>query len=97
MTLKILYRSSHFIINGVLKIVIVEMKELLQNWPKEGRIDFKNVFLYYGTNKAPALNGLTMSIIPGEKVNIVTAINYALNLVQPFSLQHSKYFELTNR
>mmetsp|Transcript_7281 Transcript_7281/g.6586 ORF Transcript_7281/g.6586 Transcript_7281/m.6586 type:complete len:139 (+) Transcript_7281:3397-3813(+) len=40
-------------------------------WPKEGNIEFKNVFMKYESTNTFALNGVNMKITPGSKVGIV--------------------------
>ncbi|XP_015790855.1 multidrug resistance-associated protein 4 [Tetranychus urticae] len=41
------------------------------NWPQQGQITFRHVFLRYDPAKPPVLNDLTFRIEPGEKIGIV--------------------------
>ncbi|WKY16856.1 hypothetical protein Q1695_001460 [Nippostrongylus brasiliensis] len=41
------------------------------SWPKQGRIDIKNVFLRYRVGLDPVLKGVSASIAPKEKIGIV--------------------------
>lgn len=41
------------------------------SWPFEGRIIVKNVFMKYRPELPPVLKGLSMDIVPGEKIGIV--------------------------
>ncbi|KAF9255406.1 ABC transporter [Marasmius fiardii PR-910] len=40
-------------------------------WPKEGRVEFKDVVMSYRPGLPPVLKGVSLSITPGEKVGIV--------------------------
>ncbi|XP_072762870.1 ATP-binding cassette sub-family C member 4 [Anoplolepis gracilipes] len=42
-----------------------------KNWPKEGSIVFRNVYMRYTDEDPPVLKGLNIVIYPGEKVGIV--------------------------
>jgi ABC-type bacteriocin/lantibiotic exporter with double-glycine peptidase domain len=59
------------------KVVIEDGKQsrskskMLQHWPVDGRIDFRNVVMRYRPTAGPALNGVNLSIKHGEKVGIV--------------------------
>jgi ABC-type multidrug transport system fused ATPase/permease subunit len=59
------------------KVVVEDHKEIrtkskmLQHWPVDGRIDFRNVIMRYRPLAGPALNGMNLSIKHGEKVGIV--------------------------
>jgi ABC-type multidrug transport system fused ATPase/permease subunit len=41
------------------------------NWPREGKIDFRELILHYRPELPPALNGVTCTIQGGEHVGIV--------------------------
>ncbi|VDL80145.1 unnamed protein product [Nippostrongylus brasiliensis] len=41
------------------------------SWPKQGRIDIKNVYLRYRVGLDPVLKGVSASIAPKEKIGIV--------------------------
>lgn len=41
------------------------------SWPESGRVEFRNVFLYYTPDEPPVLRDLTLEIEPKEKVGIV--------------------------
>jgi ABC-type multidrug transport system fused ATPase/permease subunit len=43
----------------------------IDNWPKEGKIDFRELILHYRPELPPALNGLSCEIEGGEHVGIV--------------------------
>ncbi len=43
----------------------------LDNWPKEGKIEFRELVLHYRPELPPALNGITCEIRGGEHVGIV--------------------------
>jgi ATP-binding cassette subfamily C (CFTR/MRP) protein 1 len=43
----------------------------IDNWPKEGKIDFRELILHYRPELPPALNGLSCEIKGGEHVGIV--------------------------
>ncbi|KAF9268335.1 hypothetical protein L218DRAFT_954696 [Marasmius fiardii PR-910] len=40
-------------------------------WPKEGKVEFKDVVMNYRPGLPPVLKGISFSIAPGEKVGIV--------------------------
>ncbi|XP_011877742.1 PREDICTED: probable multidrug resistance-associated protein lethal(2)03659 [Vollenhovia emeryi] len=42
-----------------------------KNWPDQGCITFRNVYMRYSDEDAPVLKGLNMVIRPGEKIGIV--------------------------
>ena len=42
-----------------------------ENWPSQGRIEFRNVFLRYNPDKPPVLKNLNFVILPREKIGIV--------------------------
>ncbi|XP_039312865.1 probable multidrug resistance-associated protein lethal(2)03659 isoform X2 [Solenopsis invicta] len=42
-----------------------------KNWPEEGCIKFKNVYMRYADEDPPVLHGLNLVINPGEKVGVV--------------------------
>lgn len=39
-----------------------------RDWPQKGRISFKNTYLRYAADAAPALRNLNVTIQPSEKV-----------------------------
>ncbi|KAJ0181224.1 hypothetical protein K1T71_003309 [Dendrolimus kikuchii] len=41
------------------------------SWPEGGRVQFRNVFLYYSPEEPPVLKNLSLDIEPKEKVGIV--------------------------
>lgn len=41
------------------------------NWPFQGKIEFKNVFYRYFVDDEPVLKGLTFSVEPCQKVSVV--------------------------
>lgn len=41
------------------------------DWPKAGKIEFKQVFYRYSTESEPVLRGLSFSVKPKEKVSVV--------------------------
>lgn len=45
--------------------------DIPKDWPSDGHIEFKNVYMRYSEESPPVLKGLTMSIRPSEKVGIV--------------------------
>ncbi|XP_011494146.1 PREDICTED: multidrug resistance-associated protein 4-like [Ceratosolen solmsi marchali] len=45
--------------------------ETPDDWPNQGHVEFKNVYMRYSEDDAPVLKGLTMSIRPSDKVGIV--------------------------
>ncbi|EFA04157.2 ATP-binding cassette sub-family C member 4 [Tribolium castaneum] len=46
-------------------------KKPSRDWPQQGRVVFKNVYLRYIPNDPPVLKNLSFEIQPGEKVGIV--------------------------
>lgn len=46
-------------------------KKPKNEWPEEGKIEFKNVFLRYAPTESPVLKNLSFVIFPREKVGIV--------------------------
>ncbi|XP_044009489.1 probable multidrug resistance-associated protein lethal(2)03659 [Aphidius gifuensis] len=46
-------------------------EELPPDWPTEGKIEFKNVYLSYGPDEAPVLKNLSFTINEREKIGIV--------------------------
>ena len=42
-----------------------------QSWPSEGAIKFNNIFLKYRANTDHVINGLSLSVKPGEKIGCV--------------------------
>ncbi|CAB0038330.1 unnamed protein product [Trichogramma brassicae] len=46
-------------------------KKPAEDWPREGRIEFKNVFLRYSPLDPPVLKNLNFTIQPREKIGIV--------------------------
>lgn len=40
-------------------------------WPAEGRVELKNIFLNYRPGLPPVLKGISMEVLPGEKIGIV--------------------------
>ncbi|XP_003699290.2 ATP-binding cassette sub-family C member 4 isoform X1 [Megachile rotundata] len=42
-----------------------------KNWPKDGMIRFRNVYMRYAEEELPVLKGLNLVINPGEKIGIV--------------------------
>ena len=42
-----------------------------QSWPSEGAIKFNNIFLKYRANTDYVINGLSLSVKPGEKIGCV--------------------------
>ncbi|CAK9798979.1 Probable multidrug resistance-associated protein lethal(2)03659 [Anthophora quadrimaculata] len=42
-----------------------------KNWPTDGMIRFKNVYMRYSEDDPPVLKGLNIVIYPGEKIGIV--------------------------
>ncbi|XP_033213303.1 probable multidrug resistance-associated protein lethal(2)03659 [Belonocnema kinseyi] len=42
-----------------------------ENWPSEGKIEFRNVFLRYSPDKPAVLKNLNFTILPKEKIGIV--------------------------
>lgn len=40
-----------------------------REWPSKGKITFKNTYLRYAPDAAPALRNLNITIMPSEKVN----------------------------
>ncbi|XP_011702530.1 PREDICTED: probable multidrug resistance-associated protein lethal(2)03659 [Wasmannia auropunctata] len=46
-------------------------KKPKSDWPQEGRIEFKNVFLRYAPLEPPVLKNLSFVIFPREKIGIV--------------------------
>ncbi|XP_012525065.2 probable multidrug resistance-associated protein lethal(2)03659 isoform X2 [Monomorium pharaonis] len=46
-------------------------KKPKSEWPQEGKIEFKNVFLRYAPLEPPVLKGLNFVIFPREKIGIV--------------------------
>ncbi|XP_056634445.1 ATP-binding cassette subfamily C member 4-like isoform X1 [Diorhabda sublineata] len=42
-----------------------------ENWPRRGRIEFRNLSLKYVENEPPVLNNLNFFAMPGEKIGIV--------------------------
>jgi len=46
-------------------------KVIVENWPQEGAISFKDVHLRYRPGTDLVLNGLTFDIEPGQKIGIV--------------------------
>jgi ATP-binding cassette, subfamily C (CFTR/MRP), member 3 len=43
----------------------------LENWPSDGVIEFRNVYVRYRSNLDPVLKGLNFIVSPQEKVGIV--------------------------
>lgn len=41
------------------------------DWPKEGRVEFKNLFLSYHPSGASVLKNINFKVAPGEKIGIV--------------------------
>jgi len=54
--------------NNFLRILGNEKQ--LEVWPSEGRIEFKNMSLYYVKDAEPAINELSLVIEGGQKVRI---------------------------
>ena len=49
-----------------------EVKKVVdENWPSEGRIEFKNVTYRYAKDTEPALKDVSFSVKSGEKIGIV--------------------------
>ena len=47
-------------------------KELInRNWPARGEIKFNNVFMRYREDLDPVIKGLTLSVVPGEKIGCI--------------------------
>lgn len=46
-------------------------KKVPNNWPQQGKIEFKNVFYQYSIEHEPVLRGLTFCVSPREKVSVV--------------------------
>ena len=42
-----------------------------QNWPAEGRVEFRNIVLRYRPELPAVLKGISLSIAAGEKIGIV--------------------------
>lgn len=42
-----------------------------RDWPQKGKITFKNTYLRYDPDAAPALRNLNVTINPTEKVNLL--------------------------
>lgn len=42
-----------------------------ENWPRNGRIEYINVFLTYNTSKEKVLRNINFEIMSGEKVGII--------------------------
>lgn len=49
----------------------VSLEDSLKDWPQEGRISLKNVFLRYDEDEKPILNGISAIIEAKEKIGIV--------------------------
>ena len=72
------------------------------NWPANGAIEFKNLSASYITDGIPVLNGVNMSIKPGEKIGICgrtgsgksSLIMTVFRLLEASSESSSKYFLL---
>jgi ATP-binding cassette, subfamily C (CFTR/MRP), member 1 len=47
------------------------INSLADNWPPAGKIEYKDVVLSYFPGYPPVLNGVTLTIKPGEKIGIV--------------------------
>jgi ATP-binding cassette subfamily C (CFTR/MRP) protein 4 len=45
--------------------------EIPTEWPQDGRIEFRNIFLRYSPIGTAALNNLSLMIHPREKIGIV--------------------------
>lgn len=48
-----------------------ESKALPENWPRHGKLTFKNLSMRYNPEDAPVLKDLSFTINPGEKIGIV--------------------------
>lgn len=46
-------------------------KNVSDDWPSQGKVEFKDVFYRYSADSAPVLSGLTFSVEPKEKVSVV--------------------------
>lgn len=46
-------------------------KNVATDWPKEGKIEFKDVVYRYSTESEPVLRGLSFCVKPKEKVSVV--------------------------
>lgn len=51
-----------------------------QNWPADGKIEFKDVYLRYDIGNDPILKGLNINIASGEKVEIVKERSASIDL-----------------
>ncbi|XP_043470125.1 probable multidrug resistance-associated protein lethal(2)03659 [Leptopilina heterotoma] len=61
-----------------------------KEWPKNGRVEFKNVSLKYSADGAPVLNNLTFVVEPVEKIGIVgrTGAGKSSMIIALFRLAH---------
>jgi ATP-binding cassette subfamily C (CFTR/MRP) protein 4 len=46
-------------------------QEIVGEWPKLGSIEFNNTYMRYRENLDPVINGLTASVLPGQKIGCV--------------------------
>ncbi|KAL4496445.1 hypothetical protein ABPG72_014675 [Tetrahymena utriculariae] len=51
--------------------VRIKYQQELKNWPKNGQIEFQNVFMRYSKETNPVLKGLSFKIQPGQKIGCV--------------------------
>jgi ABC-type multidrug transport system fused ATPase/permease subunit len=59
----------------IFTIIEPEQKEVKKvvdkSWPREGKIEFRNVVYSYAKDMEPALKGITFTINPRDKIGIV--------------------------
>lgn len=60
--------------NEIIIYNILAATNLPKNWPRFGRIQFQNLYLYYVQNNSPALKNLNINIEHGEKVCILLPV-----------------------
>ena len=49
-----------------------------EDWPKEGKVEFEDVSLRYDASLDPVINGMSVTIQPGEKVRALYALKQFL-------------------
>jgi len=56
-----------------------------KNWPREGKIEFKNVVYSYAKEMEPALKGITFTINPRDKIGIVGRTGVRTRIFKSFT------------
>ena len=64
---KMVIYSIEFIVGNCVSDSTVD-----EDWPKEGKVEFEDVSLRYDASLDPVINGMSVTIQPGEKVRAFT-------------------------